>query len=197
MNQISTLPEALPADASTAVTGALTYIRPQSSKPYFHSSSLTGDKPRFFFDSEVRGISPRDLEHPRVRVDRGHIAAALREVKPEPAAPGSKIEHVPPLYRGQVLIEHGYLVALRTEMHRGRPPEVTVTAENQDFHGKSKKALHFLSPGQNRFGGSATSSSSSSRRPLSSRKAVNSASVMTLSRLDLYGLSTVSLTTPS
>ncbi len=54
-------PTAAAAIANTEVPGALTFIRPPSRKPVFHSSALTGDKPAFFFESEIRVVPIADM----------------------------------------------------------------------------------------------------------------------------------------
>ena len=49
--------ETLPHD----VRGALTFIVPQDTKPYFESAALTGGEPRVHFDTEVRRVDVRDM----------------------------------------------------------------------------------------------------------------------------------------
>ena len=44
-----------------SVSAPLHFIVRQEKKPYFHSALLTGDKPRFFFETEARTVSIRDM----------------------------------------------------------------------------------------------------------------------------------------
>ena len=52
-----------PAAATPAhdVRGALTFIVPQETKPYFESAALTGGEPRVHFRTEVRRVDVRDM----------------------------------------------------------------------------------------------------------------------------------------
>ena len=43
------------------VRGALTFIVPQETKPYFESSALTGGEPKVHFETEVRRVDVRDM----------------------------------------------------------------------------------------------------------------------------------------
>ena len=43
------------------VRGALTFIVPQDTKPYFESAALTGGEPRVHFKTEVRRVDVRDM----------------------------------------------------------------------------------------------------------------------------------------
>ena len=43
------------------VRGALTFIVPQDTKPYFESAALTGGEPRVHFETEVRRVDVRDM----------------------------------------------------------------------------------------------------------------------------------------
>ncbi len=61
MNQTLSTPTAVAADASSTLWGALTFIRPQSAKPFIHSSAYTGDKPKFHFDAEIRRVPIHDM----------------------------------------------------------------------------------------------------------------------------------------
>ncbi len=47
--------------AKGAVSASLNFIVRQEAKPYFHSALLTGDKPKFFFETEARTVDIRDL----------------------------------------------------------------------------------------------------------------------------------------
>ena len=59
MNQIlSKAPQKAGSPKSLAsVKGALTFIRPQEEKPVFHSSALTGDVPKIFFEMDEHVMS--------------------------------------------------------------------------------------------------------------------------------------------
>ncbi len=54
------------------VRAPLTFIVPQETKPYFHSSALTGGTPEIFFDVEDRTVSIRDMRPiaPTLSIDR-------------------------------------------------------------------------------------------------------------------------------
>ena len=54
---------ALPASATSAndVCGALTFIVPQQTKPYFESAALTGGEPKVHFETEIRRVDVRDM----------------------------------------------------------------------------------------------------------------------------------------
>ena len=54
---------ALPGGTQSAndVRGALTFIVPQDTKPYFESSALTGGEPRVHFETETRRVDVRDM----------------------------------------------------------------------------------------------------------------------------------------
>ena len=43
------------------VCGALTFIVPQETKPYFESAALTGGEPRVHFETEIRRVDVRDM----------------------------------------------------------------------------------------------------------------------------------------
>ena len=63
-----------PAAAPSAhdVRGALTFIVPQETKPYFESAALTGGEPRVHFRTEVRRVDVRDMRRvsDRLSLDR-------------------------------------------------------------------------------------------------------------------------------
>ena len=63
-----------PAAATSAhdVRGALTFIVPQETKPYFESAALTGGEPRVHFRTEVRRVDVRDMRRvaDRLSLDR-------------------------------------------------------------------------------------------------------------------------------
>lgn len=63
MKQILTIPEpeAVAAPFVAAVRGALSFIRPQNTKPVFHSSALTGGIPEIFFAVEEHTVPIRDM----------------------------------------------------------------------------------------------------------------------------------------
>ncbi len=61
MNQTISTPRASEIDASGTLRGSLTFIRPQSTKPVFHSSAYTGGKPEFHFDSEIHEVPVHDM----------------------------------------------------------------------------------------------------------------------------------------
>ena len=44
-----------------SVSGALTFILPQETKPVFHSSALTGGEPKVFFEMEERVVAVADM----------------------------------------------------------------------------------------------------------------------------------------
>ena len=48
-------------NAKGAVSAQLNFIVRQETKPYFHSALLTGDTPRFFFETEARTVDIQDL----------------------------------------------------------------------------------------------------------------------------------------
>ena len=60
-----TRPETLAPSGGTRsandVRGALTFIVPQETKPYFESSALTGGEPRVHFETETRRVDVRDM----------------------------------------------------------------------------------------------------------------------------------------
>ena len=61
MNQMLATPTVQHAGSSSDVSGALTFIRPQSRKPIIHSAALTGDRPKFHFDAEIREVPVHDM----------------------------------------------------------------------------------------------------------------------------------------
>ena len=63
MNQIVSAAAAVTAVPQNLaeVRAALTFIRPQDSKPAFHSSALTGGPARFFFETEEHEVAIDDL----------------------------------------------------------------------------------------------------------------------------------------
>jgi len=61
MNQIvSHTPVAAP-HSTAAAWGTLSFIRPQATKPAFHSSALTGGEPELFFATEDRAVPIADM----------------------------------------------------------------------------------------------------------------------------------------
>ena len=50
-----------PSNSGAEVRAPLTFIVPQDSKPYFHSSALTGGLPKVFFETEERMVTIRDM----------------------------------------------------------------------------------------------------------------------------------------
>jgi hypothetical protein len=63
MNQIaSKTPQTANAPQSaTDVRGELSFIAPQDDKPVFHSSALTGDVPKIFFENEAHTVPINDM----------------------------------------------------------------------------------------------------------------------------------------
>ena len=57
MNQAVSATSRSPAD----VLGALYFIRPQDTKPVFHSAALTGGDPKIFFDIEAQTVAIADM----------------------------------------------------------------------------------------------------------------------------------------
>ncbi|MCH9675467.1 MAG: methyltransferase [Gammaproteobacteria bacterium] len=57
--------------APQAVRGALTFIVPQESKPYFESSALTGGDSKAYFETEAREVTIRDMRAlPAASIDK-------------------------------------------------------------------------------------------------------------------------------
>ena len=54
-------PTASPQPPAQEVQAPLTFIVPQDTKPYFHSSALTGGEPKTFFRSEQRTVAIHDM----------------------------------------------------------------------------------------------------------------------------------------
>jgi hypothetical protein len=68
MNQIASIDAARAATSQTRapqsfaeLRASLTFIRPQSEKPVFHSAALTGGEPAYFFETEAHEVSIADL----------------------------------------------------------------------------------------------------------------------------------------
>ncbi|MEE8172547.1 MAG: CmcJ/NvfI family oxidoreductase [Alphaproteobacteria bacterium] len=63
MNHIvsSALPVASPPRAVTEVSATLNFIRRQGNKPVFHSSALTGGKPKYLYESEAHTVTISDM----------------------------------------------------------------------------------------------------------------------------------------
>ena len=63
MNQIlsTASPKATAPQSIAEVRGALTFIRPQNTKPVFHSSALTGGVPEVFFEVEEHTVPIGDM----------------------------------------------------------------------------------------------------------------------------------------
>ncbi len=63
MNHIvsSALPVASPPRAVTEVSATLNFIRRQGKKPVFHSSALTGGKPKYLYESEAHTVTISDM----------------------------------------------------------------------------------------------------------------------------------------
>ena len=53
-------PESAPR-TSAAVNAPLTFMRPQDTKPVFHSARMTGDIPKIFFETEDRAVDIADM----------------------------------------------------------------------------------------------------------------------------------------
>ena len=60
MNQVS-LSAALASTPDAAVVGALSFIRPQATKPYFHSAALTGGDAKVFFETDSHTVPIADM----------------------------------------------------------------------------------------------------------------------------------------
>ena len=56
-------PETVYPDGASlpSVSGALSFILPQETKPVFHSSALTGGEPKVFFEMEERVVAVADM----------------------------------------------------------------------------------------------------------------------------------------
>ena len=56
-------PETVYPDGASlpSVSGALSFIVPQQTKPVFHSSELTGGEPKVFFEMEERVVAVTDM----------------------------------------------------------------------------------------------------------------------------------------
>ena len=70
-------PRDIPSTASehptpSDVRGALTFIVPQETKPYFESSALTGGLPKVYFDTENHDVDVHDMRRiaDRLSLDR-------------------------------------------------------------------------------------------------------------------------------
>ena len=63
MNQIlsTASPKAAAPQSIAEVRGALSFIRPQNTKPVFHSSALTGGVPEVFFEVEEHTVPIGDM----------------------------------------------------------------------------------------------------------------------------------------
>ena len=61
MNHHETLASSTGTTSSDDVCGALTFIVPQETKPYFESAALTGGEPRVHFRTEIRRVEVRDM----------------------------------------------------------------------------------------------------------------------------------------
>ena len=63
MNHIvsSALPVASPPRPVTEVSATLNFIRRQGKKPVFHSSALTGGKPKYLYDTEAHTVTISDM----------------------------------------------------------------------------------------------------------------------------------------
>jgi hypothetical protein len=53
-----------------AVEASLTFIVPQDTKPYFHSSALTGGQPEIFYRTEQRPVTIEDMRAQDLDLDR-------------------------------------------------------------------------------------------------------------------------------
>lgn len=56
--------------AADTVTAPLTFIRPQDTKPYFHSSALTGGEVKIFFEVEAHAVPIADMRGITPTLDR-------------------------------------------------------------------------------------------------------------------------------
>ncbi len=63
MNQIlsTASPQGATPQSIAEVRGALSFIRPQNTKPVFHSSALTGGVPEVFFEVEEHKVPIGDM----------------------------------------------------------------------------------------------------------------------------------------
>ena len=61
MTDRDALPSTTEATHPHDVRGALTFIVPQDTKPYFESAALTGGEPKVHFETEVRRVEVRDM----------------------------------------------------------------------------------------------------------------------------------------
>ena len=63
MNDIvsSALPAAKSPRPVTGISAPLNFIRRQDKRPVFHSSALTGGKPKYFYDTEAHSVTISDM----------------------------------------------------------------------------------------------------------------------------------------
>ncbi len=57
----SALPTATSSGPVTEISASLNFIRRQDKKPAFHSSALTGGKPKYFYETEAHTVSISDM----------------------------------------------------------------------------------------------------------------------------------------
>ena len=60
-NVSSAVPAAKPPQPVTDISAPLNFIRRQNKKPVFHSSALTGGKPKYFYDTETHTVTISDM----------------------------------------------------------------------------------------------------------------------------------------
>ena len=81
MNVIALLATSPDATNPDEVRGALTFIVPQETKPYFESSALTGGEPKVHFETEDRCVGLRDMRRiaDQLSLDRQGFALVPHE----------------------------------------------------------------------------------------------------------------------
>ena len=81
MNAIALLATSPDATNPDEVRGALTFIVPQETKPYFESSALTGGEPKVHFETEDRCVGLRDMRRiaDQLSLDRQGFALVPHE----------------------------------------------------------------------------------------------------------------------
>jgi hypothetical protein len=60
-NVSSALAAATPLQPVTEISASLNFIRCHGKKPMFHSSALTGSKPKYFYDTEAHNVTISDM----------------------------------------------------------------------------------------------------------------------------------------
>ena len=74
-------PAAAASQAADNVRAAITFAVPQDTKPYFHSSALTGGLPKTFFETEERTVTICSMRPVAEGLSLDCVAMDLWEVK--------------------------------------------------------------------------------------------------------------------